>query len=623
VDLTPADGSFDPVIGYSGYVPGWTAKGHPGYWGYAWYRIRVHVNAQPGQRFALAGPSDVDDGYEVFANGVRLGSFGDFSKSRPVVYVTQPTMFSIPERVTVDSDLMVLAFRMWMEPTTVTQEPDVGGFHNAPLLGDPGTVTAENQIRWLELTRTYAIYPIDSLIYILISLTAFCIFFFDRSDHVYLWMGSVLLMTAANQIQVVVSIWTQLIGAVTTNLMTDAIAPPLIYFGWVMVWWVWFRLRRPSWLPGAAFALALLLMLSLAISENLWVTLVPDQVVAAFHLVSIAARLLFLTLILGIAVQGIRKYGVEGWLALPAVLLYGVSRFAYEFSVSHLVPLWFPFGVQTSLGMFAALLLVAVIALLMLRRLYYSLKRQRQMALDVKQAQEVQQVILPQARITVPGLEIESEYRPALEVGGDFFQIIPNLTDDSVLIVAGDVAGKGLKAGMLVALLVGAIRSTVELNADPEFVLGALDRRLMGRGDAQATGLAMRVAKDGSVTLVNAGHLPPYLNGKPLPIEGALPLGIAEPAEFSVLRFQLAKSDRLMLVSDGIAEATDARGPSFRLRACRRVAAFAGQRRRYGPRCTKLRPERRHQRDLDPTLTADRCCAGIHGVNYLQIDKAK
>ena len=48
----------------------------------------------------------------------------------------------------------------------------------------------------------------------------------------------------------------------------------------------------------------------------------------------------------------------------------------------------------------------------------------------------------------------DSEYRPALEVGGDFFQIIPHGGDESLLIVAGDVAGKGLKAGMLVAVLV-------------------------------------------------------------------------------------------------------------------------------------------------------------------------
>ncbi len=53
VDLTPS-GAFDPLSGESGYVPGWSVHGHPGYWGYAWYRIRVVVQARPGQELALA-----------------------------------------------------------------------------------------------------------------------------------------------------------------------------------------------------------------------------------------------------------------------------------------------------------------------------------------------------------------------------------------------------------------------------------------------------------------------------------------------------------------------------------------------------------------------------------------
>jgi len=195
--------------------------------------------------------------------------------------------------------------------------------------------------------------------------------------------------------------------------------------------------------------------------------------------------------------------------------------------------------------------------------LLLSVRRQRQMALDVRQAQEVHQVIMPEARTTLPGLVIESEYRPEQEVGGDFFQIVEHPTDGSVLIVAGDVVGKGLKAGMLVALLVGAIRSTAELNSEPKFVLSALNRRLIGRGDAQATCLAIRIVKDGAVTLANAGHMPPYLNGEPLAMEGALPLGMMEEAEFSVLRFQLKDGDKLVLVSDGVAEATDAGGHLF------------------------------------------------------------
>ena len=61
-------------------------------------------------------------------------------------------------------------------------------------------------------------------------------------------------------------------------------------------------------------------------------------------------------------------------------------------------------------------------------------------------------IILAEPHGSFTGIEIESEYRPAREAGGDFFQIIPNENDDSLLIVAGDVAGKGLQAGMLVSL---------------------------------------------------------------------------------------------------------------------------------------------------------------------------
>jgi hypothetical protein len=156
---------------------------------------------------------------------------------------------------------------------------------------------------------------------------------------------------------------------------------------------------------------------------------------------------------------------------------------------------------------------------------------------------------------------IECEYRPAREVGGDFFQVIPIKTDGSLLIVAGDVTGKGLKAGMLVALLVGAIRSTAETDAEPSNVLAALNRRLLGRGDAQATCLALRIAKDGAATLANVGHIPPYLNGEPLPMEGALPLGMIEDAEPSLM-LRLA---RLQLTLDKVSSALRTR-PSL---ACR------------------------------------------------------
>ncbi len=568
VDLTPRAGSFDPVFGYSGYVPGWTTKGHPGYWGWAWYRIRVRTETQPGQKLALAGPANVDDAYQVFANGALLGSFGKFPKTggRPVVYVSQPALFPLPQTNGGNSRgtaTQALAFRVWMEPNTLTEEPDSGGMKSAPLLGEAGVMAAHYQAAWLVPIRAHSSAAIDGALFLLLAILAASLVLFDSSDPVYLWLAGIFLLTAAEATLVCLAAWTQWLGGITFSVTRGVFVRPLILGGWVMVWWVWFRLRRPAWLPRVIAGLTLLYMLSNALGEDLFFTAIPHPVGVAFHSVSLGIRLLFLLLLIDVAIEGVRQQRWEGGLALPAVVLVGMAQFENELGILHIRTYWFPFGAQVSLGDVANFVLVAVLAALLLRRALLSVSRQREMALDVKQAQEVQQVLIPMALPQVPGLAIESEYRPAREVGGDFFQIIPNPADGSVLIVVGDVTGHGLKAGMLVALMVGAIRSTSELNADPAFLLNALNRRLCGRGRAHATCLALRIPADGNVMLANAGHLPPYLNGKELPMEGALPLGMIESAQFSVMQFRLAPADTLMLMSDGVAEAQDEKGHLF------------------------------------------------------------
>jgi hypothetical protein len=525
----------------------------------------VLLETRPGDELALAGPPDVDDVYQVFDNGGLVGSFGDFSGRQPVTYYAQPMMFSLPQSAGGDtgSSTRVLAFRVWMEPEALATQPDAGGFHTAPVLGEAGAVTAGYKLRWLEVARSYLPFAIEAHLYALLALVAFSLIMFDRSDRVYLWIGTVFLLRAVSDALTAFDVWTRHVSIRADSLLSYGFFTPLICAGWVMVWWVWFGRQRPAWLPRAVAGLALLYMISNIIGEELFFTFVPHPIAAAFHMVSLVARLLFLALFAWIIVQGIRSRGLEGWLVLPAILLLGVGIFGGELAVLHIRVVWFPLGVGINLTHEASLLLAATVSLLLLRRLLLSVRRQRLMALDVKQAQEVQQMILPEARTTAPGLVIESEYRPAREVGGDFFQIISRPADGSLLIVAGDVTGKGLKAGMMVALLVGAIRSTAETRTEPGYLLGVLNRRLLGRGDAQATCLALNIARDGKVTLANAGHLPPYLNGEPVAMEGALPLGMIEGAEFSRLCFQLKEGDRLVLISDGIVEATDADGRLF------------------------------------------------------------
>ena len=139
------------------------------------------------------------------------------------------------------------------------------------------------------------------------------------------------------------AVWTQHLGAWADQLFTDFISP-LIYAGWVMIWWVWFRLQRPAWLPPTVAGLTVVYIVAGAIGDDLFFAVFPHPVAVAFHTVALVLRLLLFSLLLWIVIQGIRWQGVEGWLVLPAVVLLGISQFAADLSGMHirvfLVPIW-------------------------------------------------------------------------------------------------------------------------------------------------------------------------------------------------------------------------------------------------------------------------------------------
>jgi serine phosphatase RsbU (regulator of sigma subunit) len=190
-------------------------------------------------------------------------------------------------------------------------------------------------------------------------------------------------------------------------------------------------------------------------------------------------------------------------------------------------------------------------------------EKQAEIENELKSAREVQRVMIPEAIPEVPGYAIQGAYHPAREVGGDFFQII-SLDSGPTLIILGDVSGKGLKAAMNVALIIGTVRTLAEFESSPTDILAGLNRRLVGRMQGGfTTALLLKLDRAGNCTVANAGHLPPFLNGKELALQESLPLGIDAEVVFDEHDFMLRRGDRLTLYTDGVPEARCKKGELY------------------------------------------------------------
>jgi serine phosphatase RsbU (regulator of sigma subunit) len=178
---------------------------------------------------------------------------------------------------------------------------------------------------------------------------------------------------------------------------------------------------------------------------------------------------------------------------------------------------------------------------------------------ELEAAREIQQRLVPASLPEVPGLRIEAAYLPATEVGGDFYQVIPQAdgsNSGSTLIVVGDVSGKGLKAAMTGTLAIGALRTLAAEDLSPAALLTRLNRQIVAAQQGGfITCLCALLHADGTMLIANAGHLSPYRNGIEVACDNGLPLGIASDVEYSETVLQLAPGDQLTLLTDGVLEA--------------------------------------------------------------------
>jgi hypothetical protein len=182
---------------------------------------------------------------------------------------------------------------------------------------------------------------------------------------------------------------------------------------------------------------------------------------------------------------------------------------------------------------------------------------------EMAAAREIQRVMVPQDLPSVSGYAIESVYRPAAEVGGDFFQVI-SLKSGRALVVIGDVSGKGLSAAMIVSMIVGMLNMVTAFTEEPAEILMELNGRLCGRTHGGfATCLIVRLEAGGGLALASAGHPPPFLNGTEFPFSGSVPLGLVETAVYAQAVLEMRPGDRAVLLTDGVPEARNEQGTMF------------------------------------------------------------
>ena len=185
--------------------------------------------------------------------------------------------------------------------------------------------------------------------------------------------------------------------------------------------------------------------------------------------------------------------------------------------------------------------------------------------------------MVPREFKEVSGCAIESVYIPVQEVAGDFFHLHP-FEDGSLIAVIGDVSGKGVKAAMLVSLILGILRRTVEITRSPAQILRDVNRCIAGQTDGNfATCCCVLISPGHTAYIANAGHLSPYCEGREIELPGGIPLGICPDCEYEEVELTLAPGERWLFLSDGVVEARSKTGELYGFERTRSISILSAQ----------------------------------------------
>jgi phosphoserine phosphatase RsbU/P len=519
-----------------------------------WYRLRIDLPAQhpPLALFELGGEGT----YEVYLNGrllpgARLRSAWGSN--------WRPTARAVPIEDTtggLGSGLTVLAVHTRV-PNTSLFHIGIGSIGPSVSIGTPAAIEDAALARQSERLRSRVLHFAVAILLTLAAIPLVLLSRLQRNHREYLWLGLNLLCLAY------VNIAPNPAFFVFLELPAIYLAPiTQIEFAFSFAGRPVTRIWR---IYQGVIVLAIFTLLPL-----LWIgalNFYPYQAIEAALLIpamSILPVLLFVWYR-----QGNRE---AGWLIVPSlfpllsICVIDLGLIGLWLGVRPLAALVNPIPVGPFTVGFpepANLLYLFAIGIVIFQRFNRVSHQQARAAAEWEAARTVQQVLIPADVPFVDGFRIEMVYEPASEVGGDFYQIAPT-GDGGVLVVIGDVSGKGMPAAMTVSLLVGTFRTLAHYTQRPGEILAAMNERMVGRSDGGfTTCLVIRIDGDGAMTAANAGHLAPYLDGREITLDNDLPLGLSPDAHYIETSLSLPPGAQLTLMTDGVIEARSAEGELF------------------------------------------------------------
>jgi sigma-B regulation protein RsbU (phosphoserine phosphatase) len=507
-----------------------------------WYRASIEIEpALVGQDLAIA-LAPFDEVYEVYVDGKLVGTHGSWSDRDHAPFPSQH-VFRVPSRKN-----LTIAIRRWTGATVflyrVIAQTGIFAHVHPPVIGLASLMTLEEEKHKIQSQLEWTPNWLGLVLVSACGMLSFVAYLAQRSRRDNLWFGLMLVSISG---PILLGLTVSLLGqGLRSEWSTLAVALAACY-----------PVMEALWLRSICPQFGRLFLWAAGLHAVLGISRIPSfyaQIRSFDGWMELGGYPLIRMSLACVAAYGLLQ-GRKRWhsILLTAAVFVAASAHYWRVAAVSSSGYFRPWGLYLDSRVVAELSL-AGLALVGLYLKHLEEQKQKEILdRDLGAARLVQDSLL--VAEGSPEWAVDAVYLPANEVGGDFYHTTLG-RDGSLLLVTGDVSGKGLPASLLVAAAVGALGDLA--SHEPAAVLAHLNRALLGktRGGFVTCACALFQA-DGQVVLANAGHMSPWVDGQEMELEAGLPLGVVDGVAYDEKR---VSGKRFVFVSDGVVEAANAKG---------------------------------------------------------------